>query len=412
MQKKWMNSSARYVILLLSLGSHPAVLVAMRKPWSHIQPTLFPWMHEELDPVTEKLEHLIHILDDLDIEAVVRTPVRGPGAPLQDRSAIARAFVAKAVLNVPTTTALRERLQIDRPLLRICGWERRTDVPSESTFSRAFAEFAQDGAAERLHEALVTRRLGDRIVGHVSRDATEIEARERPAKKEKEDSDAPPPAPKRRRGRPRKGEEPPPKPPTRLERQRTQTLPEMLADLPTACDVGTKRNSKGFKETWIGYKLHIDTADGMVPVSAVLTSASVHDSQAAIPLARLTAKRITHLYDIMDAAYDARVIIEDCQDAGRVPVIDRNCRGNAAAKAERAAEAERRRLLNLPDSDAWLYNERSNAERAIGRLKDDFGGRYVRVRGAVKVCCHLTFGLAAMAADSLLRLRSHRMQPA
>jgi hypothetical protein len=41
-----------------------------------------------------------------------------------------------------------------------------------------------------------------------------------------------------------------------------------------------------------------------------------------------------------------------------------------------------------------------------------FGGRYVRVRGAVKVCCPVTFGLAAMAADSLLRLRSHRMQPA
>jgi hypothetical protein len=385
----------------------------MRKPWSHIQPTLFPRMREELDPVTEKLEHLIHILDDLDIEAVVRTPVRGPGAPLRDRAAIARAFVAKAVLNLPTTTALRERLQIDRSLLRICGWERRTDMPSESTFSRAFAEFAQDGAAERLHEALVTRRLGDRIVGHVSRDATEIEARERPAKKKKEeDGDDPRPAPRRRRGRPRKGEEPPPKPPTRLERQRTQTVAEMLADLPAACDVGTKRNSKGFKESWIGYKLHIDAADGMVPVSAVLTSASVHDSQAAIPLARLTAGRITHLYEIMDAAYDAKDIVADCQDAGRVPVIDRNCRGNTTAKAERVAEAERRRRLNLPDSDDWLYNERTNAERAIGRLKDDFGGRYVRVRGALKVYCHLTFGLAAMAADSLLRLRSHRMQPA
>jgi hypothetical protein len=24
------------------------------------------------------------------------------------------------------------------------------------------------------------------------------------------------------------------------------------------CDRGTKKNSKGFKETWIGYKLHAD----------------------------------------------------------------------------------------------------------------------------------------------------------
>ena len=51
----------------------------------------------------------------------------------------------------------------------------------------------------------------------------------------------------------------------------------MLADLPTACDVGSKKNSKGYKETWIGYKLHLDVACGQIPVSCVLTSASVHD---------------------------------------------------------------------------------------------------------------------------------------
>ena len=63
----------------------------------------------------------------------------------------------------------------------------------------------------------------------------------------------------------------------------------MLADLPARCDVGTKTNSKGFKESWIGDKLHLDVADGMVPVSAVLTAASTHDSQAALPLARKSA---------------------------------------------------------------------------------------------------------------------------
>ena len=54
----------------------------------------------------------------------------------------------------------------------------------------------------------------------------------------------------------------------------------MLADLPRACDVGAKRNAKGYQETWTGYKLHIDTADGEIPISCVLTAASVHDSQA------------------------------------------------------------------------------------------------------------------------------------
>ena len=82
----------------------------------------------------------------------------------------------------------------------------------------------------------------------------------------------------------------------------------MLADLPTACDVGSKKNSKGYKETWIGYKLHLDVACGQIPVSCVLTSASVHDSQVAIPLMTITGARVSYLYDLMDAAYDAAAI--------------------------------------------------------------------------------------------------------
>ena len=67
-------------------------------------------------------------------------------------------------------------------------------------------------------------------------------------------------APPRKRGRPRKEELRPKPEPTRLERQVTQNLGQMLADLPTACDVGCKKNSQGHKETWTGYKLHIDVA--------------------------------------------------------------------------------------------------------------------------------------------------------
>ena len=46
------------------------------------------------------------------------------------------------------------------------------------------------------------------------------------------------------------------------------TKPGDAPDLPTACDVGTKKNSKGYKETWVGYKLHIDVADGQIPSAA------------------------------------------------------------------------------------------------------------------------------------------------
>ena len=98
--------------------------------------------------------------------------------------------------------------------------------------------------------------MQDHLVGHISRDSTAIEGREKPAPKP-----AQPPAPKRKRGRPRKGEQRPAKPPRRLQRQLEMPLPQMAADLPTACAVGTKRNANGHQTSWICYKLHIDGAD-------------------------------------------------------------------------------------------------------------------------------------------------------
>jgi hypothetical protein len=384
--------------------------------WINPQPSLFPGLKEELDPLTAKLERLIIILDTLGMEAYVRSPSGGPGRPAGDRGPVARAFVAKALLDIPTTSALLERLRVDRSLRLICGWERSNDVPSEPTFSRAFAEFAQQQLPEKVHEQLVRHGFRDHIIGHIARDATEIEAREKPDRRPPEDPPAstsgPGPKPgnppaeqaKPKRGRPRKGELPQPKPLTRIERQRLQSADQMIAELPTDCDVGTKRNSKGYKESWNGYKLHLDTADGMVPISAILTSASTHDSQVAIPLARLTDQRVTSCYHIMDAAYDAKAILDDALDNGHVALVDRNSRANAALKAEIAAEEARRRLINLPDPDAEIYKNRTTAERANARIKDEFGGRYVRVRGHAKVFCHLMFGVAVLAADSLLRI--------
>jgi hypothetical protein len=386
--------------------------------WIGRQPELFPSLDEQLDPLTAKLERLIVILDTLGLEAYVAPPGRGRGRPADDRAQIARAFIAKAVLNIPTTSALIERLQVDRSLRRICGWERRSDVPGESTFSRAFAEFAAQNLPERVHEHLVRDGLHGHILGHIARDATEIEAREKPkAKPHSADAsppadDPPPPKPPRRRGRPRKGETPPPKPLTRIERQRSQTLEDMLAELPVDCDTGCKRNSRGFTTTWNGYKLHLDVTAGMVPVSAILTSASVHDSQAAIPLARKSEQRIVWLYDVMDAAYDAAPIVADCQAAGRVAIIDRNTRRQTTLKAEIAAERTACRTINMPDPDDLIYNERTAAERANGSIKDDYGGRHLRVRGALKVFCHLMFGVAAFTASCLLNLFEPQPRPA
>ncbi|MDE0079975.1 MAG: transposase [Gemmatimonadota bacterium] len=294
--------------------------------------------------------------------------------------------------------ALVERLRNEATLRRLCGWEKAGSVPSEATFSRAFGEFAEGDLPGRLHEALLERTLEGHLAGHVSRDSTAIAGREKPAPKA-----APAAKPKRRVGRPPKGDQRP-KELSRLQRQGAMTLDEMLEELPKGCDIGVKSTGKGYLERWTGYKLHLDAIDGGIPISCLLTSASVHDSQAAIPLATLTARRVTSLYDLMDSAYDAPEIRAFSQKLGHVPIIDTNPRRRVEMKAERKREALAGRCIGHRSPEARRYRERTTVERVNGRLKDEFGGRHVRVRGPGKVMCHLMFGILALTVEQLMRL--------
>ena len=196
-----------------------------------------------MGPLTGKQQQLVQTLEVIRIEQWIPRCFRVPGRPRKDRAALARAFVAKAVYDMPTTRVLLDRLVTDVALRRICGWERKSEVPSESVFSRAFVEFSDTQLPQRTHAALIRTTHHDRLVGHLCRDSTAIEAREKPAAKGKT-----PPLPKRKRGRPKKGEERP-KVLKRLDRQAAMTLPAMLDDLPTDCDVGMKKDSKGYKST-------------------------------------------------------------------------------------------------------------------------------------------------------------------
>jgi hypothetical protein len=362
----------------------------------HIQGFLFPMLCEEIGPLTAQHERLAIVIDVARIEGFVQMWPGLPGRPPKDRHALARAFMAKAVLDLPTTLDLIDRLAVDARLRRLCGFEHARQVPSESTFSRAFAEFAECGLPGLVHEALIKSAYKDCIVGHISRDATAIAAREKPVKVA---TDKPP---KRKRGRPKKGETVAKPKPRRLERQMGQTLPQMLAELPTHCSAGTKRNAKGHQTSWIGYKLHIDTADGDIPISCLLTSASLHDSQAAIPLSLMTASRVTNLYDLMDSAYDAPEIFENSRAHGHVPIIEANPRRGGKAASE--AEARAKRGAGYELAEDRRYNQRSSAERVNGNLKDNCGGAHVRVRGAAKVFCHLMFGILVVTVEQLMRL--------
>jgi hypothetical protein len=118
------------------------------------------------------------------------------------------------------------------------------------------------------------------------------------------------------------------------------------------------------------------------------TSASIHDSQVAIPLMTMTSARIAYLYDVMDAAYDAAEIRDHGKALGHTPIIHRNFRAQHEAKAEWAREGERMKLIHMPDPDDIIFDLRTIAERINARLKDEFGARFVRLRGAIKVTHH------------------------
>ena len=350
-----------------------------------LQKQLFPALQEELGEMSQHHEQFVRALLLLGMDGFVAVQ-HGRGRPGHDRLKIVRAFLAKAVFNLCTTRALLDRLAHDTVLRRLCGWEKAAAIPDETVFSRVFAQLADSELPQQIHAALIQRTQSKRLVGHILRDATAIEAREKPAPKS---LPAQPPA---RRLHRKSGTAKRPEQMTRLDRQCSGnlTLAEMLAELPRPCDRGCKLDTRGRKYSWVGYKLHLDVADGQIPISCVLTSASVNDMQVAIPLSLLSAQRVTNLYDLMDAGYDCSAIRDHSRKLNHVPIIPYQKRGPQLAPE--LAPHEKARL-----------RERTAVERVYSRLKDEYGAAHVRVRGWAKVMAHLMFGILAVTADQILR---------
>jgi len=356
--------------------------------WNSIQTWLFPVLEDELGELDEKHRQFVSVCElCAPQDHMASYQWCGNGCPPSDRLAMWKAFIAKAVWDFSTTSDLIDAIRHRPVLRRLCGWETLGEVPSESTFSRAFGQFSSDNRPQAIHEVLIKTHYAEKIAGHISRDATAIHAREKAEAKPMR----PPKAKGGKRGRRRKDDPPAPLPePKRLQQQLERDLEANLADLPKLCDWGCKKNSQSKKECWCGYKLHLDVIDGDIPVSAILTSASLHDSQVAIPLAQMSAERIVNLYDLSDAAYDAKEIREMSARLGHVAIIDDN-----------PGRGEKR---EFSPAEAVRYRERSAVERVNSHLHEQHGGRHVHVRGPVKVAAHLAFGLVVIAAEQMLRM--------
>ena len=368
----------------------------LRERYFIMQGGLFPMLEEELGELTAKMREFLRIVELVQPGRFIGAALRwsGLGRPMASREKMLRAFFMKAVYDLPTTKVLIENLGTNPSLRRLCGWEYKAQVPSEATFSRAFKDFADKKLLACMHEIIVSENYTEKIVGHASMDSTAIAGREKSCRKNTPDKEL---KAKKKRGRKSAAElaaiaenETDEIKTRRLALQPERTLAENLADLPRGCDWGGKRNSKGKAEFWRGYKLHLTLGDGGIPLAAILTSASPHDSQVAIPLMQMTDKRAKVLYDLADSAYDAPEIYEVSRALGHVPVIDPNKR--------------RGDKIELDPAKKIRYRERTTAERGNSELKDNYGARHVRVKGHLKVFCHLMFGVIAITVKQLFNM--------
>ena len=129
--------------------------------WTDLQHDLFPFLREEDHlALTPALEGLIRVLEFIGIERFIPSSRGFVGRPPKDRIALARAFVAKAVLNLPTTEALIDRLRVDRALRRICGFERFTQVPDAVAFLAGLCRIRRDGPAGTGARGVDLRSVG------------------------------------------------------------------------------------------------------------------------------------------------------------------------------------------------------------------------------------------------------------
>lgn len=364
--------------------------------WFNIQCKLFPQLEKDLGELSEEHKKLISILELVQIENFIPCDRWNNGRPPKDRSAIARAYIAKIVFKIPYTKQLVKYLKVDKQLKIICGWDIFEKIPCESKFSRVFNEFACSLLPDRVHQALIKEVYQGQIIGTVVKDSTPLEVREKHVKKRNTKNRNKLKYEKAKRKK--LGE---------LNRRQKQlkeiSVNNMIAELPKLCDKGMKKSAQGYTLIWKGYKLHAAVDDHSIPLSVIVTSASLHDCEAAIPLASKCNLVATHLYDVMDAAYDHPEIKEHSISNGHVPIIDK-CPQNRVQKIEKEAEKERKKLLNFKTAEDIRYAERFPKERFNALYKDYSGGRTIFYRGHSKVSCHVMFGVLALTASMIIKL--------
>ena len=153
------------------------------------------------------------------------------------------------------------------------------NVPSESVVSRRSKELAKTLDVDKMFDKVTSAFFAGRDICNLSIDSTPIDAREKPVKKDPEKKET------KKRGRKKTGSKEQAEYLARLaeearidEAAKTGDLKEFLSTLEDRCSITGKKNSKGYMQWRIGYKVHLAVDDFGIPVSYFISGACVHDS--------------------------------------------------------------------------------------------------------------------------------------
>ena len=334
---------------------------------------------ETLNNQQKAFLHMLRCLEEY-LPTLFR-PYAGTGRKPYQYLPFLKSQFAKSYFKIAATSNLIERLKADPNLRLLCGFKR---VPGKASFSRALTYLTERNILDETLGRLAKGTFENKVVYHVCRDSTAINARETVEKKKKKK----PIKRREKRGRPRKTEEKQEKKekrPNEMEKQLTEEPSVSLERLNKKCTVGYKCNSHGNYTFWKGYKLHLDVSDSGFPISAYVTGADVPDCFLAIPLEKITEQRVTFCYSLMDKGYDANRIHSFIKSRERVPIIDLKKRSNGNCPELDPAKKER-------------YKIRTTVERANSHLKDSFIPKAIYVKGYSKVSFVLLSAVLCLAA--------------
>src|SRR4029077_5886987 len=207
--------------------------------WNKIKWDLFPQLEEDIGKLSSEYKKLTSVLELIRIEEFIPSTRFTEGRPTKERHAIARAFLAKTILKLNYTKQLVKELNNNKQLRVICGFEAYKKVPSESTFSRAFNEFANTSLPDKVHQLLIKEIYKDKIIGQTVFDSAPLEAREKPLKKSSAEN--------RKKAKYNKRKAQKAGQLNRRQKQIKETdLDKMIKDLPNQCDKGKKKSADGY----------------------------------------------------------------------------------------------------------------------------------------------------------------------